>query len=81
MRTISTLIAYGVVTLALSGCAGTPPAGEQTASATRHTKCTPSTGSMFCNTGDDQPYGSLNAPNRSSPKVNGNLHTQGLDGG
>ncbi len=80
MRTTSTLVAFGLAAVALGGCAGTPPPGEQSASAGRHTKCTPSTGSMFCNTGDDQPYGSLNAPNRSSPSVNGNLHTQGLGG-
>jgi hypothetical protein len=81
MRIIATLVASGFVALSLSGCAGTPPGGVQTASATRHHKCTPSTGSMFCNTADDQPYGSLSAPNPAGPGGgSGNLNTRGLGG-
>ncbi len=82
MRTMSKAVAAGLFTLALAGCAGTPPASEQQAAAStkNSSKCIPSTGSMFCDTGTDQDYGSLNGPNGSAPRGNQSLSAQGLGG-
>jgi hypothetical protein len=35
---------------------------------------------MFCDTGTDQDYGSLNGPNGSAPRGNQSLSAQGLGG-
>ncbi len=50
-------ISLAAVTLALAGCAGTPPAGTQTAA---HARCDHQTGSMLCSSPDDQPMGNTN---------------------
>lgn len=69
MRLNVLLPATALIVLAVAGCAGTPPPGEQ-ASTHQSAKCERATGSMFCGNGDDQPYGSLNAPSSSTPRSN-----------
>ena len=57
MRLTSTSLA-AAVTLALVGCAGTPPPGSQTVA---RAKCQRQTGSMLCSSPDDQPTGDTNS--------------------
>jgi hypothetical protein len=56
--------------LALAGCAGPPPPGEQASAGHRHTRCEHTTGSMLCSTPDDEGLASANSPAASTPSAN-----------
>jgi hypothetical protein len=68
MRITQAAITASLV-LALAGCAGTPPPGQQ-ASAGHHARCERVTGSMLCSTPDDEGLADANSPNGSLPKTN-----------